>query len=98
MHIIFYKSTLVLRSLLVPFFRGIHNLNKLCRPHIPNATYQVQRSSAFWFWRRRFFNVFARYGRGGHLGRVTKIFCINFGYFIIRSLHMKFEFNWANGL
>ena len=25
MHIIFYKSTSVLRSLLVPFFRGIHN-------------------------------------------------------------------------
>ena len=38
------------------------------------------------------------YGRGGHLCHATKIFCINFGYLIIRSLHMKFEFNWANGL
>ena len=24
-----------------------HHLNKLCRPHISNATYQVPRSSAF---------------------------------------------------
>ena len=23
---------------------------------------------------------------------------MNFGYIIIRSLHMKFEFNWAIGL
>ena len=29
MHIIFYKSTPVLRSLLVPFFRGIHNYVKV---------------------------------------------------------------------
>ena len=42
--------------------------------------------------------VFTIYGRGGHLGHVTKIFCKNFGLLIIRSLHMKFEFNWANGL
>ena len=27
-------------------------------PHNPNATYQVQRSSAFWFWRRRFLKGF----------------------------------------
>ena len=26
------------------------------------------------------------------------IFCINFGKLIIRSLHMKYEFNLANGL
>ena len=32
--------------------------SKLGRPHIPNATYQVPRSSTFWFWRRRFFNGF----------------------------------------
>ena len=31
-----------------------HHLNKLGRPHIPNATYQVPRSPAFWFWRRGF--------------------------------------------
>ena len=31
---------------------------KLGRPHIPNATYQVPRSSAFWFWKRRFLKDF----------------------------------------
>ena len=36
------------------------------------------------------------YGHGGHL-HVTITFCIIFGLLIIRSLHMKFEFNWANG-
>ena len=35
-----------------------HHLNKLGRPYIPNDTYQVQRSSAFWFLRRRFLNGF----------------------------------------
>ena len=40
-----------------------------------------------------FYMGFTIYGRSGHLVHVTKIFCI-----IIRSLHMKFEFNWANGL
>ena len=45
-----------------------------------------------------FQRVFTIYGRGGHLYHVTKMFCINFGQLIIRSLHMKFEFNWANGL
>ena len=33
-------------------------MNKLGRPHIPNATYQVPRSLAFWFLRRRFLNGF----------------------------------------
>ena len=42
--------------------------------------------------------VFTIYGRGGHLGHVTKIFCINLGLLIIKSLHMKFEFNLSNGL
>ena len=45
-----------------------------------------------------FKKVLTIYGRGGHLCYVTKIFCINFGYLIIKSLHMKFAFNWANGL
>ena len=35
-----------------------HHLNKLGRPHIPNATFQVSRSLAFWFWRRRFLKGF----------------------------------------
>ena len=45
-----------------------------------------------------FLKGFTIYGCGGYLGHVTKIFGIPFGLLIIRSLHMKFEFNWANGL
>ena len=45
-----------------------------------------------------FLKVFTIYGHGGHLCHMTKIFCINFDYLIIRSLHMKFEFNCVNGL
>ena len=45
-----------------------------------------------------FLKVFTIYGHGSHLCHVTLISCINFGSLIIRSLHMKFEFNWANGL
>ena len=33
-------------------------MNKLGRPNTPNATYQVPRSSAFWFWRKRFLKGF----------------------------------------
>ena len=33
-------------------------LNKLGRPRIPDATYQVLRSRVFWFWRRRFLKGF----------------------------------------
>ena len=45
---------------------------------IDNATYQVSRSSVYWFWRRRFFKVFTIYGHGGHVGYVTQPICINF--------------------
>ena len=45
-----------------------------------------------------FKKIFTIYGRGGHLCHVTNIFCINVSKLIIRSLHMNFEFNWANGL
>ena len=34
------------------------SLNKLGRTNTPNATYQVLRSSAFWFWSRRFLKGF----------------------------------------
>ena len=74
-----------------------HHLNKLGRPHIPNATYQVPRSSAFWSWRRRFLMFFTIYGHGGHLGHVSRTIWTNFRSFIIRSLHKKFEFNWPSG-
>ena len=42
--------------------------------------------------------VFTIYGCGGHFGHVTKIFCKNFYKLIIRGLHIKLEFNWANDL
>ena len=45
-----------------------------------------------------FYKVFTIYGHGGHLGHETKVFCINFGLLIIRSLHIKFELNWTYGL
>ena len=32
-----------------------HNLNDLGSTCIDNATYEVSRSSVYWFWRRRFF-------------------------------------------
>ena len=35
-----------------------YSLTIFGRPHIPNATYQVPRSLAFWFWRRIFWLVF----------------------------------------
>ena len=41
-----------------------------------------------------FLRVFTIYGRGGHLGHVTKNVRTNFRSPILRSLHMKYEFNW----
>ena len=43
-----------------------------------------------------FFRVFTIYGRGGHLGHVTKIIWTNFRSPTLRSLHMKYEFNWPS--
>ena len=37
---------------------------------VPDAAYQVSRSSAVQFW-RRFLKIFTIYGHGGHLGHVT---------------------------
>ena len=37
------------------------------------------------------------YGRGGHLGHVTRTIWTNFRSHILRSLHMKFEFDWPSG-
>ena len=72
-------------------------MNKLGRLHTPilHTKSQYHRPSGSG---EDFKMVFTIDGCGGHLGHVTKIFCINFGYFIIRSLHMKFELNWTNGL
>ena len=43
-----------------------------------------------------FLRVFTIYGRGGHLGHVTKTIWTNFCSPILRSLHMKYEFNWPS--
>ena len=73
-----------------------HYLNKLGRPYIPNATYQVPRSSAFWFWRRflkGFYHIWARRPSWScdqdHLNKPRSP--------DLRSLDMKFEFNWPSG-
>ena len=43
------------------------------------------------------FKGFTIYERGGHLGHVTSTICTNFRSRVLRSLHMKFEFNWLSG-
>ena len=43
-----------------------------------------------------FWRVFTIYGRGGHLGHVTRTIWTNFHSPILRSLHMKYEFNWPS--
>ena len=44
-----------------------------------------------------FLRVFTIYGRGGHLGHVTRTIWTNFRSRVLRSLHMKFEFDWPSG-
>ena len=44
-----------------------------------------------------FKRVFTIYGHGGHLGHVTRTIWTNFRSRVLRSLYMKFEFNWPNG-
>ena len=36
------------------------------------------------------------YGHGGHLGHVTWIIYINFGFPFPRRLHIKFGFDWPS--
>ena len=45
-----------------------------------------------------FLRVFTIYGRGGHLGHVTKTILTNLSSPILRSLHMKYEFKWPSSL
>ena len=47
--------------------------------------------------REKVFCFFSIYGHGGHLGYVTKTIGTNFCSHVLRSLHMKFEFNWPSG-
>ena len=71
----------------------------LGKPYIPNVAYQVPRSSAFWFWRRFFKgSKFTKDGRGSHFGHSYDQDHLNKLWFItLRSLNMKFEFNWLIG-
>ena len=48
-----------------------HHLNKLGSTRVPDAEYQVPRSSAFRFQTRRFLKDFTIYGHSAHLGHVT---------------------------
>ena len=41
-----------------------------------------------------FWRGFTIYGHGGHLGHVIRTIWTNFHSPILRSLHMKYEFNW----
>ena len=44
-----------------------------------------------------FCGVFTIYGRGGHLGHVTKILRSNFRSPFPWMLHIKFHFDWPRG-
>ena len=44
-----------------------------------------------------FLRVFTIYRHGGHLGHVTRTILTYFRSRVLRSLHMKFEFNWPCG-
>ena len=51
-----------------------------------DASCQVSRSYALWFW-RRFLKVFAIYSHGGHLGYVTWTIYTNFRSPFLSTLH-----------
>ena len=74
-----------------------HDLYILCRAPVTDASHQVSRSLAFWFWRRRFLKVFSIYSHGSHLGHVTLTIYTNFLSPFPRMLHMKFGFDWPSG-
>ena len=44
-----------------------------------------------------FLSVFTIYGRGGHLGHVTRISRSNFSSPYLWMLHIKFHFDWPSG-
>ena len=43
-----------------------------------------------------FLRVFTIYGRGGHLGHVTRIMLINFHFLVPESFHTKFSSEWPS--
>ena len=44
-----------------------------------------------------FLRVYTIYGNGGHLGHVTRTIWTNLVSLSLRSLHMKFDFDWPGG-
>ena len=68
-----------------------HNMKNLGSTHIDNATYQVSRSSVYWFWRSKyFFYGFYHIWACGHVGHVTQLICINFHFHSPLSFDMNF--------
>ena len=45
----------------------------------------------------RFWRIFTIYGRGGHLGHVTKLLPTNFRVPYPMRFHIKFGFDWPSG-
>ena len=43
-----------------------------------------------------FLRVFTIYGRGGHLGHVTRIMLTNFHFLVPESFHTKFSLEWPS--
>ena len=43
-----------------------------------------------------FLRVFTIYGRGGHLGHVTRIMLTNFHFLVPESFHTKFSSEWPS--
>ena len=74
-----------------------HDLYKICRAPVTDASHQFSKSLAHWFWRRRFLKVFSIYSHGGHLGNVTLTIYTNFHSLFLRMLHKNFGFDWPNG-
>ena len=72
----------------------LNNLGSTCLHY---ATYQVSKSTAYWFWRRRFCKVFTVYRCGGHVGHVTKNIWTIFHSPDPWRLHMKFDYNRPSG-
>ena len=56
----------------------------------PNAAYQLSKTLAFWFQRRRFFKVFTIYGHGGYIGHVTWTIWTTLHFLTPWRLHIKF--------
>ena len=48
--------------------------------------------------KKTFFNVFAIYSHGGHLGDVTMTIYTNFHCPFLTMLHIKFGFDWPRGV